>query len=656
MSSTSCRRLFVLTLTVVIAASIAASTSWAAALSWNSAGGGAAATAANWTPAQVPTSADDLTFNLNAIYSVSWSAVVNASRTHTFRNGHVSNSVSSPHTMSLGMTIGDLAGDSAQVTLSTGSLTSNANVVIGDANGSSGTLNIVDDTADFIVGSGADLIVGNGGAGNLSITGVGFVQVADQLHVGSNSTSLASVNVSGFSLAPIGQSRLQVLGANDSRIGAGGDASMTISNGALASFASRLIVANGSASTSSVTVQTSGLLNARLDVGGELFLGRNVSGGIAAGDGTLIVNTGGLVTVSGATRLGDPDGGTGTITLGGGRIDNALPIEIGAGSVVEGFGTIDGDVNNQGAIHPQTATGLTFNGIISNTLVNGVVGTKIHFGATGGYVGSGTCQADLTADSGAVITATGSLVLGNSTTMGVSAHGELNVGTHIVSLVDTNGAVWGGIIDLAGGQVIAANGLGIENGGSLRGSGNVNGDFIVSGALDPDDPGVAGGLITVTGDLAMNPSATFQMDIGGTPASGNSDRVNVNGTASFDGTLVVHLKNGYVPKVGEQFIAINATAGRTGTMAAIVPPAPAPCNGVTFVMVYSSTAAIVLVRPPLGCTALGDLNSNGRHEGADIQLFCNSLIGGPYNSCADMNGDCTVSAADVPILLNALLQ
>lgn len=72
-------------------------------------------------------------------------------------------------------------------------------------------------------------------------------------------------------------------------------------------------------------------------------------------------------------------------------------------------------------------------------------------------------------------------------------------------------------------------------------------------------------------------------------------------------------------------------------------------------MVFSSTAAIVLVRPPLGCTALGDLNSDGGCNGKEIQEFIDSMIFGPYNSCADMNGDCSNNLPDIPIFVNCLL-
>jgi T5SS/PEP-CTERM-associated repeat protein len=618
--------------------------------------GGAASTAGNWNPVQAPTAADDLTFNLNNVYTVTWSAAANASRTQTFRRGTVTMSLTAPHTTSNGLTVGDLNADNATMTLTTGTMNSSAAAVIGNAAGSTGVVNVNDDDADLITGGTADLTVGNGGNGTLNITGTGHVQVADQFLAGSNATSVASVDISGFSIAPFGNSKLEVLGASDSRIGSGGDVTMSITNGGIADFAARLIIANGSASSSSITVEDVGLLPSALVVDGELFVGRNVSAGTAAGVGTLFLNTGGQATVQGNTRLGDPDGGTGTISLGGGTFNGSQPISMELGSSIVGTGTVNADVNVvPGSIVATTATGITMNGIINNTGA-GVFGTKIHFGATGGYTGSGSCNVDITGDTTAMITATGALNLGKNTTSGVSYNGMITVGNNSVTLVDTNGAVLGGVTTIgSGGNVSCSNGIGLANAGRIRGEGTLTGDVICSGVLDPQRSPTPGGIMQINGNLHMNPTGIFDMDIGGAPTSSQYDRCNVSNTATFGGALRVALPTGYTPKVGEQFIAINATAGRIGELDSIIPPSPGPCNNVTFVLVYSSTAAIVLIRPPLGCTALGDLNSDGGCTGADIQEFVNSIMFGPYNNCSDMNADCANTADDIPIFVNCLL-
>lgn len=630
----------------------------AAALSWDgSAGDGLAATAANWTPAAIPAAADDLTFNIAGAFGVTWGATVTSSHTHVYRQGTVTNTASSPHSVSTGITVGDLVGDVATMTLTTGTLTSNASMVVGDAG--TGTLNVNDDDADLIIaGATSDLTVGNNGDAAMNITGRGLVQVADQFVAGSNSGSSPILTVSGaLASPPFGASTLQVLGTSQSRLGAGGDVTMTISSGGLSDFAGDLVIANGSASISSVTVETAvSFVNARLNVDGDLLIGRNISPAVAAGTGTLEINTGGIATVGGDTLVGDPDGGSGTILLGGGTFTGALPVQLLTLSSIFGTGTVNAEVTvGPGSIVATTATGLTLNGIVNCTTA-GVSGTKIHFGATGGYNGSGSCATEITGDPAAQITATGALTLGKNVVNGVNYDGILDVGTQDVTLSDSNGGVMGGLTRISsGGELIVPSGLGVELGGRVQGEGTVIANVVNSGALDPQRTGTPGGIMQITGNLTMNPSGSFDMEIGGTPPSNMHDRCNVSGTAAFDGTLRVTIPNGYIPKVGEQFIAINATGGRTGEFATIIPPSPPPCNDVTFVLVYSSTAAIVLIRPPIGCTALGDLNSDGGCNGPDMQEFVDSMIFGPYNNCSDMNGDCINDTLDIPIFVNCLL-
>jgi len=627
----------------------------AAAISWdNSAGDGLAATAANWTPALIPSSADDLTFSIAGAYPVTWGAAVSSSRTHVYRNGTVTNTMSSPHTVSTGITVAPSAGEVATMTLTTGTLTSNGSMIVGDSG--TGTLNVNDsDAALIIAGATSDLIIGNNGDAAMSITGRGQVQVADQFIAGSNSASSPTITVSGsLATPPFGSSFLQVLGTGQSRIGAGGDATMTISSGAIADFAGDLVIANGSASNSSVTVQTAVLLNARLQVDGDLLVGRNISAGIAAGTGTLNINAGGATIVGGDTFLGDPDGGTGLIQMNGGLFSGTGAINVLAGSTISGTGTINPAINNAGNIQPTGVNGLTLAGILTNT-TNLVTGTKIHFSGTGGYTGSGTCNAAITGDANALITATGTLSIGTNSSAGYSYNGRLAVGGSIVTLVDTNGAVLGGLTTINSGRLECSAGIGLANGGTIQGDGLFVGNIINSGVMDPHTANAnSGGLFTVQGDLSMNPTGKVDMDIKGTPASNAYDRINVTGEANFGGTLRVKLPTGFVPKVGQQFIAVNAIQGRNGEFVAMEPPVPSPCNNVTFVLVYSSTAAIVLVRPPLGCTALGDLNSDGSCNGPDIQMFTDAITGGVYVPCADLNGDCQNTIDDVAIFLNCL--
>jgi subtilase-type serine protease len=600
----------------------AATTSGArgALLSWNNPAGGSAANSANWLPVQVPTAADDLTFNLAATYTTSFNSTVAASRTHTYRQGTVTLNMLNPHTASAGVTIGSVSPDNATVTLTSGMFTSDASVNLGNGAGSTGILNVNDDDAEFIVGNGADLTVGVNGAATLNITAAGTVQVGDQLIVGSNATSAPTVTISGFSLTPIGTSHLTVLGTGESRIGQGGDATMNINTGAFASFAGDVIIANGSASTSAVTVQTAGLLNARLLVSGDLLIGRNTSA-TAAGNGTLNINTGGEADVGGGTFLGDPNGGVGLIDLGGGTFNGTQAVTVLAGSTISGNGTINADVANSGTIQAAGGTGLTFNGQLSNT-TNNIVGNRLNFGPLGSYFGSGTCLAEITGDAASSISATGPLIMGANSTSGFFYLGSLNIGAHSVTLVDSNQAVLGGVTSINGGTLSCSTGIGNQNGAAIRGKGTLSGNMVNSGIIQPTDPGDAPITIGINGSLTLNPTSEIQIELNG---PSNTDRINVSGTASFGGAVRLTLGANYLPTLGEQIILVNAAGGRSGTMANLI-HTPV-CDQYTIVLVYSSTAAIALVRPSVAVTSPGDVDRDGDHDFDDFVRWAPCMAG-----------------------------
>ena len=70
-------------LTAVAGLVACVSTARGTIINWNNAAGGAASTAANWNPAQVPTAADTLVYNLNGTYTVTFSSGVALSKIST---------------------------------------------------------------------------------------------------------------------------------------------------------------------------------------------------------------------------------------------------------------------------------------------------------------------------------------------------------------------------------------------------------------------------------------------------------------------------------------------------------------------------------------------------------------------------------------------
>ncbi len=347
----------------VAAAMCVADQAHAQTLNWNVAAGGAAATSGNWSPVGVPSAANDLVFNLNANYAVTWSAAVASSRTQVYRQGVVTNTFSSPHTVSTGITIGDTNALTGTMTLTTGTLNSTASVIVGSNAGSMGVLNVNDGDADLIItGVGADMTVGNNGDAAMNITGGGLVQVADQFVLGSNASSSPSLTITGNeTVLPFQLSTLNVLGTGQSRFGAGGDVTVNISNGGVADFAGDLVVSNGSASVSTVTIAgpggLGGIANAALDVAGDVLLGRNISAGTAAGTATMNVNADGALIV-GDTLLvaGDPDGGTGLFHTTAGSLGTIGTMNVGSGGTVD----LDG-----GEMTVNNATAVTGSGILA---------------------------------------------------------------------------------------------------------------------------------------------------------------------------------------------------------------------------------------------------------------------------------------------------
>lgn len=515
---------------VALAAGLALSAGGArgALLSWNNAIGGAASTSTNWSPNAVPTAADDLTFAVAGSYAVTFSNLVPSSRTMTYRTGSVTLTMSSPHTTSTGLTIGSLAGDAATTILTTGTWTSGGTVTIGNAASASGTLTVNDDDADLILsGATSDLFVGNNGPGTLNITGGGLVRVPDQFIAGSNSTSTSSVTVSGAtSSLPLARSTLEVTGTSQSRLGQGGDATVTISNGALATFAGEVVIANGSASTSTVSISgTGGILpqNATLDVAGNLLVGRNVSGGVLAGQGTLNVDAGGRLLVGGTLFVaGDLDGGSGTLHLGDQGAITTGSLDIGLGATLDldgGALTIDGGT----LAYTNSATPFTIGGAQGPimTMVNGASATLSTVVSSRALVvggGSGALTADfdvrsgsdLSIPAGVVIVGEGTddgggmIINGAGSTMTLSAASDLIVGLLGQGRFEAElgATVQGGRLFV--GQLAGSDGYGLfENPGTTAQFTSV---FIGGNAT------TAGG----TGLLAVNDQATLTATTFGT--------------------------------------------------------------------------------------------------------------------------------------------
>ena len=128
-------------------------------ITWLNPAGGLANVASNWSPAQVPTAADDLSFNLAGFYSVTYGADVSTTRTQTYRQGTVTASLGS-HTITSQLQVGQLNGNNATLKMS-GIVTSTSFVTVGRDAGSIGVLTVNPGINTLTAsGAGFDIIVG----------------------------------------------------------------------------------------------------------------------------------------------------------------------------------------------------------------------------------------------------------------------------------------------------------------------------------------------------------------------------------------------------------------------------------------------------------------------------------------------------------------
>jgi hypothetical protein len=106
---------------------------------------------------------------------------------------------------------------------------------------------------------------------------------------------------------------------------------------------------------------------------------------------------------------------------------------------------------------------------------------------------------------------------------------------------------------LKGGTVTFSNTLNI-NGGSIEGNGGINVGVTNSGLLNPRyASNTEFGRLTINSNYTETNSASINIQLGGSTAGTNFDQVDINGTATFDGTLNVSLVNNFTPTLDSTF-------------------------------------------------------------------------------------------------------
>lgn len=156
------------------------------------------------------------------------------------------------------------------------------------------------------------------------------------------------------------------------------------------------------------------------------------------------------------------------------------------------------------------------------------------------------------------------------------------------------------------------------NGGVLSGSGVIDGDLINSGGYI--SPGRSPGVISVTGNFQQENNGTLVLETGGLDAL-QYDHLQIGGAASFDGKLVVHSINGYVPDSANPFNPIAFTSS-SGSFASVSSNAQLALN---------PTGALAVLKPNVSNrvdSALRNISTRARVQTGDDVLIGGFIITG----------------------------
>ncbi|GHT26443.1 hypothetical protein FACS18942_03910 [Planctomycetales bacterium] len=440
-----------------------------------------------------------------------------------------------------------------------------AYVVIGIDTTGIGTVNVSGNNSELT--SGYYLTVGYVGTGHLNITNGGKATSTTFTRIGSNVTSIGTVNVSGTDS--------EFIVGSDLFVGDSGTGHLNISDGGKANATQNIIVGYLTGGIGTVNVSGSG--SELTNSGGSLEVGYN-------GTGTLNITDGGKATSTGNITVGSFATGIGTVNVSGAgsELTSGDYLYVGGGSVsVGGKGTLAG-----------TGTVTATNGV---KVWGGDHGT-LSAGDYAGQVGTLNINGDLTMESGSVLrvdlgasnTADKIAVTGNATlngTINIDFTSLANAGTFEIMTstgmtaaptlnyrlngedISTssritgtpNGSVTANVLSVDTAPVTATNQTVIWNGsGTPTATWNLSNTNWTGGATTFLD-GDAAGFGSVNGGSAATPQVitlggtgktVAQMDIGGTGTNivfnGNilADGTKTNLTTNNSGKLIIAGMNG----------------------------------------------------------------------------------------------------------------
>jgi uncharacterized protein with beta-barrel porin domain len=245
-----------------------------------------------------------------------------------------------------------------------------------------------------------------------------------------------------------------------------------------------------------------------------------------------------------------------------------------------GSGTLGGPIIGPGGLTLQSGN-VTLGGVNSYTGGTTVNGGMLTIGNNGAIVGNVTVNGGGVVNNG-TISGTGLLTVYsggsflNNGTVNTPGQWQLNQGTFtnnnsfVANFANTGTATNNGT--LTGSVINGSTGLFTNNGavtgdvanmGVLSGNGTIGGSLSSSGVVAP---GNSIGTINVAGNFSHASTGTYMTEVAG---AGLSDRINVGGTATLGGQVVVTALPGMAFAPSTTYTIVSAAGGLSGTFASV---------------------------------------------------------------------------------------
>ncbi len=372
-----------------------------------------------------------------------------------------------------------------------------------------GSLNINSTGAVTIQEDSSTLLTGTGIAGSLALTTTGAI-------TDNPGTSLTVTD--GSSMTATGSITLN--NAATDVLSVGGNAAFSGTTITLGSA--------GTANFGSLTFTSGGVVMIQEDSDTALngtstanSLGLTTTGAITDNPGTsLTVTNGSAMTATGAIALNDT--ATDVLSVGGNAAFSGTAITVGSAGTAN-FGSLT--FTSGGAVIVQED---------SDTLLTGAnTANSLDLKTTGAITDNSGMS--LTVTDGSSMTATGAITLNNTATDVLSVGGNAAFSGTAITLGSAGTANFGSLTFSSGGAVIVQE----DSDTALNGTSTANSlDMKTTGAIT-DNPGTSltvtdGSLMTATGAITLNDTATDVLNIGGNAAfSGTAITLGSAGTANF---------------------------------------------------------------------------------------------------------------------------